>query len=169
MNHEPMTVGDASAFARGLVNYWPQPELGHNGLPLLAQTLAETGLPADAVEAAIRELRRTHGQFRPTVADVVALARQHIAPARRPAALPAPGEVSKRDAYRHLAECVGAAMRGRESMEARIGKRIATTESGSMRHISSALAIGPVTITGTEPLASELAAELLHRHDQPAA
>lgn len=164
-----ITQLEAMSLIRAMCRRWPHPEVDEEGQRLLAASLAATRLNVDDLEEAIRHLmaHRTSG-FRPEPGEIAELVRQRILPARVDAtrSLPAAGQVvTKREMYRGLAEATAAAINGRKSLEARIGRRVEQTESGTMRHISTALAIGPVTITGREALGTDLAVELLARHD----
>lgn len=161
---------EASALVRALKSYWPQPDLDTAGTTMYAQALVATGIEADLIAAAVKQLQVTwKSPFRPGIPDIVEAVRAVIRDDRQAprAALPAGSQrlPSKRETYALMANAVGAAVRGRESFEARLGRSVRSTESGTMRHISTAFAIGPVTITGRSAEGMELAAELLARHD----
>lgn len=167
-----MTPGEAAAIARGMVRLWPQPELDEVGIAAYATALIDAGHTADTIEAAARDLHRTRtSPWRPMPAELIEHARNHFAAARRPAppALPAgPGSrpTTLAETLAELARLTIEARDARNRYAHRIGHNVDRLETGSMRHVSTILGIGPTQITGRDPQATELAAELLRRHDQ---
>lgn len=162
-----MTPGESTAIARGMVRLWPQPELDEIGIGAYAQSLLDSGCSSDAIEAAARLLHRQRtSQWRPMPAELIAAARDATSAARMPAALPAGGrETTKAETLGELSLLTITAAEARARYSARIRMSVDRVESGSMRHVSTILGIGPTTITGREPYARQLAEELLRRHD----
>lgn len=167
----PCTKGEAGAFQRAIVRFWPQPALGEGGQEMLTEALHATRHPADLLEAAIRQLQQTHPSHnRPTIPEINAVARGILnglaatAPRPRPdlghRVLSAPEMLGK------LANVTMVAAEARSAYEARTGRRLAAVESGSMRHISTLLGIGPFRITGAMPAAQDLANGFLDRSDE---
>ena len=169
----PITPAESVAIAGMLLSSWPQPELDQAGTDGLAESIWETKLPYDVLDDAVRTLPRTHtGQFRPTLGcEILPLARAVLAKERQayePKALPAEEASRLRQKAKHLANLAELTLEARDARARyaeQLGMRVEATESGTMRHISSMLRIGPTTITGAQPHADNLAAELIRRAD----
>lgn len=169
----PITPAEAVVVANMLLASWPQPELDQAGVDALAESLWETKMPHDVLDDAVRTLRRTHpGQFRPTLGgEILPVARAVLAKERQQYqhALPSAEEASRlRLKATHLAKLAELTLHARDArarFSARTGVPVERVESGSMRHISTMLRVGPTTITGALPHANDLAAELIRRAD----
>lgn len=170
----PCTQGEAAAFARALQSFWPHPVLDQDGQSLLRNAILGTRHPADLIESALRQLQQTHASHtRPTIPEINLVARGilagHAATTRVPAADPDATQarfLTKRETLGELANVTMTAIEARARFEHRVGRRVESLESGSMRHISSIIGIGPFTTTGQAAAGETLARGLLAEEER---
>lgn len=160
-----VTEAQASDLVDKLCGIWPIPHLDESAYGFHVQAFVGSGLPYDALDAAIDHLVQTHQTTqRPAVAAIASIARSRTAPERKEYRFAGASQrvLDRSEMLYALADATDALLQARERYETRTGRSVRSTESGSMRHISSMLRIGPTTITG-RPEGKALCEELLRR------